>query len=474
MLLAGIALAEEKRDVTVEAPKVESEVEFTGKPGKELKGYDAEGGEGKKLFEVPIEGTIDLGLAPFVERVVDSAGPNDVIVLNITTFGGRVDAAVRIRDALIDAEATTVAFINGRAISAGALIALSCDTIIMKPGATIGDAMPVQLGSDGKANPTGEKAISYMRAEMRATAESKGRSGDLAEAMVDPDIEIEDIIKKDKLLTLTAKQAIEHKMADATAKNFDAVVVLLNLTKAERISSKTHWAEMIARLLTDPVISSLLMTFGVLGLLMEFYTPGFGVGGIIGLCCLGLFFGGQFAANLAGWEEVLLFVIGIVLLAVEVFVIPGFGFVGVAGVLCVGVSMVMALVEIDIPLEVSWELGYMQEVMWEATVRLSLMMLVAVGATIVFGKYLPKTSLGKHMILTSATSAEAGYVSQAPEESDLLGKRGAALGDLRPAGIATFDGKRVDVVSQGGFIDKKTAVEVIQVDGNRIVVKKVT
>ncbi|MEE8410007.1 MAG: ATP-dependent Clp protease proteolytic subunit, partial [Myxococcota bacterium] len=259
MLLGGIAIAEETRDVTVESRDVESR----GKPAEELKGYDAEGGSGKKIFEVPIEGTIDLGLAPFVERVIDAAGPEDVVILNITTFGGRIDAAVRIRDALIDAEATTVAFINGRAISAGALIALSCDTIIMKPGATIGDAMPIQLGSDGKANPTGEKAISYMRAEMRATAESKGRSGDLAEAMVDPDIEIEDIVKKDKLLTLTTDQAIEHDMADATAKNFDAVVALLNLTQAKRVSTKTHWAEKIARLLTDPVISSLLMTFGV-------------------------------------------------------------------------------------------------------------------------------------------------------------------------------------------------------------------
>ncbi|MEE8410749.1 MAG: NfeD family protein, partial [Myxococcota bacterium] len=167
----------------------------------------------------------------------------------------------------------------------------------------------------------------------------------------------------------------------------------------------------------------------------------------------------------------LIFAIGIVLLAVEVFAVPGFGVVGVVGFACVAVSMVMALVQLDIPWEVSWELGYMQAVIWDATVRLSLMMIAAVVATVGFGKYLPKTSFGKHMILATATSADAGYVSQAPEEGDLLGKRGTAIGDLRPAGIAEFEGKRVDVVSQGGFIDKKSAVEVVQVDGNRIVVK---
>jgi membrane-bound serine protease (ClpP class) len=174
-----------------------------------LKGHDPHGGAGKKLIEIPIEGTIDLGLAAFVERSVAQATTNDVIVLKIKTFGGRVDAAVRIRDVLLEANAPTVAFIDHRAISAGALITLACDTILVSPGASIGAATPVESGPQGQMQPTAEKVISYMRAEMRATAEAKGRRTDIAEAMVDPDIEIAGLNPKGKLLTLTGEQAIK-------------------------------------------------------------------------------------------------------------------------------------------------------------------------------------------------------------------------------------------------------------------------
>jgi membrane-bound serine protease (ClpP class) len=501
MLVGGIALAgEQERDVThspvakraseaVEDASKEAGAKEEDRPDpkidkarlpaekatdpKTIEGYDPGGGAGKKIYIMPIEGTIDLGLAPFVERVVQDASKNDVILLRMKTFGGRVDGAVRMRDALLDAEATTVVYIDHRAISAGALISLACDTIIMSPGASIGAATPVQAGGGGEMKPTSEKVVSYMRAEMRSTAEAKGRRGDLAEAMVDSDVEIEDVTPKGKLLTLTGNEALRLELADATAATFEDAISLLNLEQATRVEADTDWAEKLARILTDPIISSLLMTFGVLGLLMEFYTPGFGVGGIVGLACLGLFFLGQFAAHLAGWEELIIFVVGVVLLGVEVFVIPGFGFVGIAGILCVAVSMVMALVELDLPWDVSWDLGYVQEAMWEAAVRLSLLAIVATVATVVFAKYFPKTSIGRRIILGTATATADGYVGQAKEESDLLGRVGFAEADLRPAGIGDFGGKRVDVVSRGGYVEAGSKIEVIQVDGNRVVVKKV-
>lgn len=441
--------------------------------GSKLKGYDANDGTGRLLYEVPIEGTIDLGLAPFVERVTEAAKANDVIFLRMNTFGGRVDAAVRIRDALLKAKAPTVVYVEGRAISAGALIALSCDTIIMNPGATIGDAMPIKMGSDGESQPTSEKAISYMRAEMAATAKAKGRRGDLAEAMVDPDIEIKGIVAKGKLLTLTADRAIELKIADALAPNFASAIATLNLTKAKHVKMQTHWAEKIARILTDPVISSLLMTFGVLGLLMELYTPGFGVGGIIGITCLVLFFFGQYTANLAGWEEAILIGVGVILMALEIFVIPGFGVTGILGITFTVVGMMMALVEIDLPLDVSFDLGYLQQAISYSAIRLAILMLVVVGATVVLGKYFPNTRLGKRFILSSASAVADGFVSQSRAESSLVGKRGVARGILRPAGIADIDGRRVDVVTEGDYIKSGTAIEVTQVDGNRIVVKQV-
>lgn len=438
-----------------------------------LVGYDPEGGADRRIFQVPIDGTIDLGLAAFVERVVGEATARDIILLQVKTFGGRVDAAVRIRDALLGAAASTVAFVDRRAISAGALITLACKTVFMSPGASIGAATPVQGGAPGaEPQPTSEKVVSYMRAEMRATAEANGRRGDLAEAMVDADIEIAGVTEKGKLLTLTSDRAVELSVADAVAGDLSGVISALNLQDAAVLQRHTHWAEKLARFLTDPVVSSLLMTFGFLGLLMEFYTPGFGVGGVIGLVCLGLFFAGQYTANLAGWEELVVLVLGLVLLALEIFVIPGFGVVGISGLLLVGVGLVMALTEIELPWDVSLELGYVQQAISAASLRIVLVVVALVIGALVFGKVFPGTIMRSWLVLRTSTSAAEGYVSGPSNAPAPIGTRGTTITVLRPAGIADMGGRRVDVVTQGDYIEANTQVEVIQVDGNRVVVKR--
>jgi len=452
-------------------------------PNVDLKGYDPNGGAGKTLYEVPIDGTIDLGLAAFVERVVDTATKNDVIALKIKTFGGRVDAAVRIRDALLSASATTVAYIDRRAISAGALISLACDTIIMSPGASIGAATPVQGGSPGQeAQAVSEKVVSYMRAEMRATAEAKGRRTDLAEAMVDADIEIKDVIAKDKLLTLTSVKALELKLADDIADGFDEAIVKLNLKQATHASTDTHWAEKITRLLTDPAISSMLMTFGFLGLLMELYSPGFGVGGTIGVTCLALFFLGQHAANLAGMEELILFGLGFLLIMLEVFVVPGFGITGIGGIICLVAALAMAMVELNVPWDVAFELGYVQEAFEYSVIRLAITFAVLVAGAFVFGKYFPGSRIGGWLVfkMEPAADGSAGLGAEAPggslpeEYDDLLGKTGTTKSVLRPTGVVDFDGKRVHVLTDGEFIREGKTVEVSEVDGHRVVVKQVS
>ena len=439
-----------------------------------LKGYSPTGGEGVNVFEVPVNDTIDLGLASFVERVMGKAKKGDVIILKIKTFGGRIDAAVRIRDALLDTKATTVAYIDHRAISAGALISLACDTIIMSPGASIGAATPIELGQGGEAKPTSEKVVSYMRAEMRSTAETKGRRGDLAEAMVDASLGVPGVVDKGKLLTLTDARAVELGIANAITPSYEACLELLNLTHARHERADIDWGERLARFLTDPVVSSLLMSLGVLGLLVEFYTGGHGIGGAVGLACLGLFFFGQYAARLAGMEEVLLFIAGAVLLAVEIFVIPGFGFVGIAGIVAMGAALVMSLVELNLPFGVAFDLGYFQEAATLAAVRLAVVMIVIVVGMWAFSKYLPATHLGRRIILQSENAAVAGYVGTSDTKyTDLIGQVGRAVGTLRPAGIAEFGSRRVDVVSEGSYVEAGSAVRVLQVDGNRVVVRKV-
>src|SRR5918996_2235927 len=178
------------------------------------------------VYVISIEGMIDLGLAPFLSRTIrdaDAAGAA-AVVLDINTFGGRVDAAVAMRDTLINAPLRTIAFVNQRAISAGALIALACDTVIMTKGGTIGAATPVVGGGSGDTQPADEKSVSYVRKEFRATAEARNRPPEFAEAMVDADVEITGVIGKGKLLTLTTTEALKHKVADMMAPTVDAAL----------------------------------------------------------------------------------------------------------------------------------------------------------------------------------------------------------------------------------------------------------
>lgn len=183
------------------------------------------------VYVAPIEGIIDLGLAPFVQRVLNEAAEAGaaMVVLDINTFGGRVDAAVQIRDALLNSKVPTLAYVNKRAISAGALIALSSEKLVMADGGTIGAATPVQMGKPGDdAQPVSEKTVSYVRKEFRATAESRKRPPLLAEAMVDADVAIPGVIEKGKILTLTTEEALEHQLADSRADTLESA-----LTKAE-------------------------------------------------------------------------------------------------------------------------------------------------------------------------------------------------------------------------------------------------
>src|SRR4051812_3156288 len=166
---------------------------------------------------VKVDKVVDLGLAPFIDRIASAGQPGDLLVLDINTLGGRIDAAIVIRDALLHTRARTVCWIHPRAISAGALIALACDAIAVAPGATLGAATPVQIGPSGEMAPVEAKVVSFMRSEMRATALAKGRRGDVAEAMVDADAAVPGLTDKGKLLTLDGDQALAWGIADVQA-----------------------------------------------------------------------------------------------------------------------------------------------------------------------------------------------------------------------------------------------------------------
>jgi membrane-bound serine protease (ClpP class) len=417
------------------------------------------------VFVAPIEGIIDLGLAPFVQRILNEATDAGAaaVILEINTFGGRVDAAVLIRDALLNAKVMTVAFVNKRAISAGALIALATEKIIMADGGTIGAATPVQIGQPGSpAQPVEEKTVSYVRKEFRATAESRKRPPLIAEAMVESDVEIRGLIQKGKLLTLTTGVALKHKVADFRADTLEAALERLGLAGAEVRRASPNWAENLVRFLTHPVVSSLLITIGMLGIILEIRTPGFGVPGALGVTTLALFFWGHWLVQLAGWEELLLVASGIVLLVLEIFVIPGFGLAGILGIGALLAGLSLSYVGAG----ASWEF------ILRAAGRVVFSLLLALVASLALLRFLPRLPFGRRLILETGLPANQGYASAPESDSHWLGKSGTALSTLRPAGIAEIEDQRVDVVSDGEFIDSGEPIVVTRVDGNRIVVRR--
>ncbi len=440
---------------------------------RRLPAPDKAAGADKSVVIIEVHDIIDMGLSAHIERVIESNPQATALILDINTPGGRVDAATLIRDAVMGAPKSmrTVAFINPRAISAGAFISFACDLIFIADGGSMGAATPISLGGGGEAQPVAEKMVSYFRAEMATTARAKGRRGDIAEAMVDAEVSIEGITQAGKLLTLDTAGALRWTIADAKANSLDEVLELLALGGAKRINATMNWGEKLARILTHPILSGILMSVGVLGILIELYQPGFGLPGIVGITCLVVFFTGHLVVNLAGWEEVLLFILGVGLLAVEIFVTPGFGVLGAAGALAILVSLVLAMV--SMPLDVSFSTGNLAS----STLRVLLSLGIAVVLFFVAFAFLPRSRIFRSaLVLETAITATAsgGREGEAIRQVLDSGETGIAESFLRPAGIAKFGDKRIDVVSEGDFIEQGTEIVIVRVSGNRVVVKKNT
>jgi membrane-bound serine protease (ClpP class) len=438
----------------------------------------------KRIVVLDIKGMVELGMLSFVRRTLGRTTSTDLVVIDVDTLGGRVDAAIRIRDALLRVKGKTVAFINPRAISAGALISLACDLIVMAPGGSIGAAAPITV-SGGKASPVGEKYVSYMRKEMKSTAEAKGRRGDLAEAMVDMSIEVKNVppelkesisgLKKGKLLTLTTDEALSLHMVEGKVTSFDDLVGQLGLSGVPVVRPTETWAEKLSRFFISPAVSGLLMLIGLLGLFIEARTPGFGVAGIAGLTCLLLVVFGHKIAGLGGWEPLLIFLLGVVLLTAEIFVTPGFGLLGGLGIIALITSLVWAIIGAGgIPLSISWDQGYVTS----ALARVFGVVIVGAVLMALMAWLLPKAPGPFRKLLLSATSAgdASAGAHDLPEgmetRQDLVGCMGVTETALRPTGKAKIEGKRLEVVSRGGFVNKGSPVKVIEVVGRRIVVKK--
>jgi len=422
------------------------------------------------VYVIPVHGIIDLGLASFFKRSVKEAEEADAkaIILDIKTYGGRVDAAVDIKDALSNLKMLTIAYVNPRAISAGALIALSCKHIIVAPGSMIGAASPIKIGFAGMSQQKeSEKEISFVRSAFRAAAEQNGHSAKLAEAMVDQDIAIKKIIKKGKLLTLTGVEAVKTGLAEKETKSIDEILQLFKLDNLNTKKTSANWAEHVVRFLTHPIVSSLLLTLGFLGLFFEIKTPGWGVGGTISVIFLALFFWGHYIAGLADIMDIVLFLVGIILLLTELFITPGFGFVGAGGLLCILAGIYLALVKQPLP-KFSWEFNLLDTALY--TIGGAIL-----TSGIIFVLFLRSLSKNKGLLSNFALSAsekqKEGFNVSSAEMRTLVGKRGIVHTKLRPVGKAMIDDKLWSVMTDGDFIEEGAEIVVEKVEGNRILVK---
>ena len=314
----------------------------------------------KNIYVIPIQDTIDLGIPAFVNRAISAAEKNsaELIIFDIDTFGGRVDAATQIKDAISATDITTIAFINRRAISAGSLISLSCDQIYMTDGGTIGATSVVDMSGSKQS----EKSQSYMREEMAATAEKSGKNTDIARGMVDEELSFEFLVingdslivdeiegrKEGKLITLTTELALKYNIADGKSETVEELLSNLGIENYNIITLSENWSEDLVRFLTDPTISSLLTTFGTIGIISELYSAGWGIGGTIGIVCLTLALGASYLTQLASSMDLLIIFSGLLLLAVEFVAIPGFGFFGITGIGVLFYGLYLLLIP-DIP-----------------------------------------------------------------------------------------------------------------------------
>ncbi len=408
-----------------------------------------------------ITGEIDLGMAPYVKRVVDEAEKNnaEAVVFRINTFGGRVDAATQIKDAILNCRLRTIAFVDKRAISAGSLIALSCQKIVMVPGSSIGATTVV----DQTGQKQSEKYQSYMRSEMRATAEKNGKRADVAEAMVDERIVIPGLVDSTKLVTLTYDEAVKWGIADTVLPSMNAALDAFGYKNAKVVEISSNWAEDFVRFLNNPIVSSLLIMIGLLGLFTEIKTPGWGLPGTAGLIALALFFGSSYILQIASIFEILLFAVGVVLLLLEIFVIPGFGITGILGIIFMITGLFLGLIP-DFDLT---DFNFVSAALIQLAVTF-----IATGIVIyILSKFLPKSGIWNNLILQTNISLKSGYTSK-PTFENLLNAEGIAITDLRPSGTALINGKRIDVVTEGDYLVHGTPIVVTQVEGSKIVVDK--
>jgi membrane-bound serine protease (ClpP class) len=468
-----------------------------------------------KAAIITCKGMIDDGLYQSIRRRTESALDQGAtyLIYEIGTYGGLVESADNISKYLIfdvAKQAHTVAYVVTEAISAGAMISVSCQDIVMRENSTLGDCAPIALGQKLEGIER-EKTESFIRAIFDRAAKANGYPQALLRAMVTMEVEVykvhnrqtgkdefletdqlptdpnlydldakKVIDSKTRLLTVHADEAREYGIARAVVQDVNGVLAFLaerdGLTFEQAIVAlDTNWSEELVRWLNHPAVTGILVTIALIGLYMEFSTPGLGLPGLVAVICFGILMGSKYLIGLANWVEVLLVGAGVVLLLIEILVLPGFGIPGIIGVVCLLGGLFGMLVK-NAPNRLPWPQTAMD---WDVFVNGALGLLFGLfGFTVfaaVLGRYLPRLKLFSGLVLVPGSTEEqaSGRIAasvQAGEAAVRVGDIGVVVSTLRPAGSVRFGQALVDCVAQAEFLEPGTQVRVAEVHGNRVVV----
>ena len=417
------------------------------------------------------------------QRAFEEAGEMnaDLVLIHMNTYGGMLDAADSIRTKILNSDIPVWVFIDNNAASAGALISIACDSIYMRPGGSIGAATVV--------NQTGEvvpdKFQSFMRSTMRATAEAHGRdtviSGNdtivswhrdpgIAEAMVDPSIYVEGISDTGKVLTFTTEEAIRHGFCEGPAENVEEVLEAADIGNYEIRRHETTGLDKIIGFLLNPMISGILIMILVGGIYFELQSPGIGFPLAAAVVAAILYFAPLYLEGLAENWEIVIFIVGLVLIAVEIFAIPGFGVAGIAGIILVVAGLTLAMVD-NIVFELEWDIAFAEVIKRFFIVITS--MFLSLIISLYLGKHLFTSKAFAGLALDSNLNTEDGFLGVESHQKDLVGRTGIVESDLRLGGKVVIDDEIYDAFSEYGFINKGEKVKVTRYETGQIYVIKV-
>lgn len=420
-----------------------------------------------KVLQLGIKDDIDPRMNRYIELALETAenGDYDLIIIEMDTYGGLVTDAKDIVEKLLNFEKPVYVYINKDAASAGALISIACDSIYMASGSSIGAATVVM--GEGQAAP--DKYQSYMRSTMRSTAEENGRDPKIAEAMVDERIEIEGVTEAGEVITFTTSEAITHGFCEAELNSIEEILERTGVTEYEIDVYTLNSVDKVIAFFLNPVLSGVLIMIIVGGIWFELQSPGVGFPILASIVAAILYFIPYYLTGLAANWELILFVIGLILIGIELVAIPGFGVFGISGIVLTVSSLILVMLGNDV---FDFSLVPMKEIFIASSTTLGGL----VGSFLILflgGMKLTQTEFFNRVALSSVQERSEGYTSKF-RDNTLLGMQGKAYTVLRPSGRVMIDGEIYDGYTRGEYLGKDDPIEVISEEGTTVLVKKVS